>query len=379
MKVLHVYRTYFPDPVGGLQEAIRQIALSTQNYGVQTQILTLSPQPQPLTLVRPEGLVHRSMSYASPASCDLGGLAVLKLFKKLLSESDLVHYHYPWPFADVLHLLSRPRIPAVITYHSDIVRQKSLGVFYSPLMHWMLNQMSRIIATSPAYARTSPVLSDQKYIKRVTVIPLGIVDDNIAIKNNSQELDRFSIKQKEPYFLFVGVLRYYKGLHFLVEAAKNVSAKIVIAGSGPEEAALKSKVLELGVSNVVFLGQISDSEKVTLLKNCRGVILPSHVRSEAFGMVLLEAGKYGRPMVSCEVGSGTSYANLDGETGFVVPPENPLTLAYAMNRLLYDEVLADKLGCLARKRYLQFFSGEAMGLSYSKLYNDVIEERKLRK
>ena len=376
MKVLHVYRTYFPDPPGGLQEAIRQIALSTQSFGVQTQILTLSPQPEPRTLSRPEGLVHRSTSYAAPASCDLGGIDVFREFERLVSESDVVHYHFPWPFADVLHFLMRPKIPAVLTYHSDIVRQKTLGVVYTPLMRWMLGQMSAIVATSPTYARTSPVLSDQRHFGRVSSIPLGIVEENDPINSDMGVFDRLGLKQNEPYFLFVGVLRYYKGLHFLVEAAKQVGARIVLAGSGPEAAALKSKATELGVSNVIFAGQVTDSEKVALFRHCRGVVLPSNVRSEAFGMVLIEAGKYGRPMISCEVGSGTSYANLHGETGFVVPPGNPEALADAMNLLLSDQALCSRLGKAARDRYVNFFSGEALGRSYSMLYQDVVSSAK---
>ena len=92
-------------------------------------------------------------------------------------------------------------------------------------------------------------------------------------------------------------------------------------------------------------------------------------------MVLIEAGMYGKPMVSCEVGSGTSYANADGETGFVVPPETPEALAAAMNALLADDALAKQFGRAARRRYEELFSGPALGKAYTQLYQDVLKNR----
>ena len=105
----------------------------------------------------------------------------------------------------------------------------------------------------------------------------------------------------------------------------------------PEGAALRARADAAGASRVRFAGQVSDAEKAALLANCRGFVLPSHLRSEAYGMVLVEAAIQRKPLVSCEIGTGTSFVNLDGETGFVVPPESVPALAAALCRLL-DEV-----------------------------------------
>ena len=156
MRVLHVYRTYFPDPPGGLQEAIRQIAMSAVPLGIEAQIFTLSPTPYPPTITRPEAIVIRKRSWLAPSSCDLGGPDAFREFRSLARTADLIHYHFPWPFADVLHLAIRPKTPAVMTYHSDIVRQRMMGMAYSPLMRRMLHSMSRILATSPAYVTGHP-------------------------------------------------------------------------------------------------------------------------------------------------------------------------------------------------------------------------------
>lgn len=372
MRVLHVYRTYFPDPPGGLQEAIRQIALSVQSEGVASSVFTLSPRPGPEELSFPEGRVVRSRSWAAPASCDLGGWSAFRRFADMAKTVDVIHYHFPWPFADLLHLAVRPAVPAVMTYHSDIVRQRFLKRAYSPLMHRMLVSMSAIVATSPAYAATSPVLADKRIAGRVRIIPLGINEDSFSEKGDDRILRRLGLAEDEPYFLFVGVLRQYKGLHFLVRAAVRINAKIVIAGSGPEGDALQSHAKELGVENVIFAGQVSNEEKISLLKHCWALVLPSYLRSEAFGMVQVEAAMFSKPLICCEVGSGTSYINADGKTGFVVPPENPDALAKAVSTLLDDPDLAEQFGQAARRRYQRLFSGEALGLAYAQLYNDVL-------
>jgi rhamnosyl/mannosyltransferase len=372
LRVLHVYRTYYPDPPGGLQEAIRQIALSTASHGIVPQIFTLSETPHPVECLRPEGLVTRARSWAEPASCNLGGIAAFRRFSELAKKVDVIHYHFPWPFGDLLHLAVRPKVPAVMTYHSDIVRQRWLGRVYAPLMYRMLESMSAIVATSPTYAGTSPVLSDASLRDRVRVIPLGIEEGSYPHDGDVGVLRRLGLDEAEPFFLFIGVLRYYKGLHTLVQAAASVRARVIIAGSGPEGATLQEQARQLGLTNVDFAGQVTDAEKAALLKRCRALVLPSHLRSEAFGMVLVEAAMFGKPMISCEIGTGTSYVNADGETGIVVPPESPGELAGAMNRLVEDEALAQRYGQAARLRYERMFSGEALGRAYAALYQDVV-------
>lgn len=372
MKVLHVYRTYYPDPPGGLQEAIRQTCLATSVQGVENSIFTLSPRPFPAVLPLPEARVVRFRSWAAPASCDLGGISAFRRFRELAEEADIVHYQFPWPFADVLHLTGGCSTPAILTYHSDIVRQRLLGAFYRPFMLRMLHSMSAIVATSPAYARTSATLVQPDVQKVLRVIPLGIDEASYPSVGDERIFDKLRIAWDEPYFLFIGVLRYYKGLRFAIDAASRVAARIVIAGSGPEGEALRALAGRLGVRNVVFAGQVSVEEKVALLRRCRALVLPSHLRSEAFGMVLVEAALFGRPMISCEIGTGTSFVNADGETGFVVEPGKPTALAEAMNALLADDALATRMGLAARARYEQLFSGEVLGHQYAKLYREII-------
>lgn len=375
MKVLHVYRTYYPDPPGGLQEAIRQICLATKGYGIENTVFTLSPCPEPKTISREEAIVVRARSWLAPASCDIGGLGAVSTFRSLVQKADVVHYFFPWPFADVLHHAVGVDKPAVLTYISDVIRQRSLHALYSPLMWRTLKSMRAIVSNAPGYASSSLVLSDPRLKDRLRQIPLGIDESSYPRQGDDAIFGRLGVKNTSPYFLFIGVLRYYKGLQYLIGAAANLNAPIIIAGSGPMELTLVNQAKALGVSNIIFAGQVTESEKIALIKCCRAFVLPSHLRSEAYGMVLVEAAMFGRPLISCEIGTGTSYINVHDVTGFVVPPEDPRALATAMRRLLEQGDVATAFGLSARRRYEELFSGNAMGQAYASLFQEVCAKR----
>ena len=130
------------------------------------------------------------------------------------------------------------------------------------------------------------------------------------------------------------------------------------------------------LANVFTLGHVSEEQKTALLRKCRAVVLPSHLRSEAYGMVLVEASLCAKPMISCEIGTGTSYVNLDGVTGFVVAPRNAASLGRAMRQLIEDEELALRLGSAARARYEELFSGEAFGMNHLAFYQEALSSGK---
>jgi rhamnosyl/mannosyltransferase len=366
VRVLHVYRTYFPDPAGGVQEAIRQICLSTAQFDVTNSVFCLSPNSH-VSHTMQDPPVWRERSWMAPASCDIGGINALRQFTHLAHDHDLIHYHFPWPFADLMHFAARIRAKAVMTYHSDIVKQSILGRLYAPLMWKMLTSMDKIVATSPNYASSSKILSDPRVSSRVQIIPLGISD----VGDNLQSSRHASI-ENDPYFLFVGALRYYKGIPTLLHAAKSVSARVVIAGEGACGAELRQLAARLGCSNVEFKGYVTDEEKFRLIQGCRAFVMPSDQRSEAFGVALIEAAMLGRPMITTELYTGTSFINKNMETGLVVPPRQPVALANAMNTLLHNSELASNFGANARVHYKNLFTESALGAAYNSLYRQVL-------
>lgn len=372
MRVLNTYRTYFPDPPGGLQEAIRQICIATSQISVKNSIFTLSTNCHPKLIESPEASIYRERSWMAPASCDIGGLSAFSTYLRLLKQTDIVHYFHPWPFADVLNILKKSDKPALLTYISDVVRQQYLGALYAPLMWHTLHQMDVIVANCPAYVETSPVLSHRSIRDKVKVIPLGIDESSYPKNGDDAIFSRIRVNINEPYFLFLGVLRYYKGIHTLISAAKSLNAKVVIAGSGPESERLKKQVESLGLKNIFFAGQVTNKEKISLIKNCTALILPSHLRSEAYGMVLVEASMMSKPMISCEIGTGTSYVNYHEETGLVVKPENVDEMYEAMQTILENDTLAKTFGKNSRRRYELLFSGPALGQAYKSVYANLI-------
>ncbi|CAH0992005.1 D-inositol-3-phosphate glycosyltransferase [Sinobacterium norvegicum] len=370
MKVLQVYRTYYPDSQGGLEEAIRQIARGTSALGADNRIFSLQRKPGDAVIDYPEATVYRSHRHLSIKSCDIGFKAA-PLFKELYRWCDVVHYHFPWPFADLLEAAVGGNKPYIITYHSDIVRQKKLGLIYSPLMNNFLKGAARIIATSDNYCQSSSILAN--YAKTVAVIPLGI--DQASYPDASTSLLETTRQEYgSDFYFFVGVFRYYKGLHILLNAIKDAAYQVVIAGAGHEEEALKEQAKVLGLNNVHFPGFVSDEKKVALLTLSKAVVFPSHLRSEAFGITLLEAAMMGKPMISTEVGTGTSFVNLNETTGLVVAPNNPSLLRRAMDRLYNNPEETKKMGQMARQRYLEKFTGKVVGGSYYQLYQTIINE-----
>jgi len=372
MKVLHVYKTYFPDSVGGIEQVIRQLALSTPQYGVETVVLTLSSKEGERVIKIDNYYIHRARSVFEIASTPFSASAFF-MFKKLAQEADIIHYHFPFPFADLLHFLTRLNKPTVLTYHSDIVKQQNLLRLYRPLMNKFLGSVDCIVATSPNYLDSSNVLTS--FRDKVSVIPIGLDSATYPVVSDDR-LGVWRDKFGGKFFLFAGVLRYYKGLHILIDAALNSDYPIVIMGSGPMEKKLKDRVKDLGISNIYFLGFVCDEDKVALFKLSYAILFPSHLSSEAFGISLLEGSMYGKPLISADIGTGTTYININGETGLVVPPSNSTALRNAMDYLWNNPLIAERMGRNAKERYRSLFTADNMAESYANLYNSVLNSAK---
>jgi rhamnosyl/mannosyltransferase len=371
MRILHFYKTYYPDSVGGVEQVIRQMCVGTGRLGVTNQVLSLSRQTnlQPFEF---EGhMVHRVPNNFELASNAVSVQAVTQL-ARMARDADVVHYHFPWPFMDLAHFMARVNKPSVVTYHSDIVRQKALLRFYQPLQHRFLQSVDAIVATSPNYLGSSTVLD--RYRDKTRVITFGL-DKSSYPEPDQARLDQWRAKVGPKFFLFVGVLRYYKGLHILLDAVAGTNYPVVIVGAGPIEQELKDHAERLGLKNVMFVGRVDELDKVALLKLCYAVAFPSHLRSEAFGISLLEGAMFGKPMISSEIGTGTTYINIHQQTGLVVPPSDHEALRAAMRTLWDNPDLAREMGNRAEARYWQLFTAEQMADNYASLYQELVARR----
>lgn len=354
--------------MGGVEQVINQIARGASKFGVKTDVLSLTREQVPRTIEIDGYLAHRARLNVQIASNSFS-ISAFWRFAQLAKKADVIHYHFPWPFMDLVHFATMVKKPTVLTYHSDIIRQKRLLKIYRPLKRKFLGDIHRIVATSPNYLATSEVLA--AYQGKVSVIPIGL--DKATYPTPSSERLRYWRDQLGPrFFLFVGVIRYYKGLHILMQAAQGTDYPVVIVGTGPMESELKAQAAQLGLRHVQFLGHLSDEDKVALLMLTYGVLFPSHLRSEAFGVSLLEGAMYGKPMISSEIGTGTTFINIGDETGLVVPPGDAVALRQAMRYLWDHPEQAAEMGRRAEQRYWEHFTAERMVRSYVDLYSDVI-------
>nr|WP_314876126.1 glycosyltransferase family 4 protein [uncultured Pseudomonas sp.] len=370
IKVLHFFKTYYPQTMGGIEQVIYQLAEGGPAQGFESEVLYLSAQGAARNEQVGHHRVHRAKLDLEIASTGLS-LSAFKDFAELARQADIVHFHFPWPYMDLVHFATRLGKPTVVTYHSDIVKQKWLRMLYQPLMHRFLSSVDRIVASSPNYVVSSPVLP--RYKDKVTVIPFGL-DKATHPVPTPERLAHWRERLGERFFLFVGALRYYKGLDYLLEAAALTKLPVVILGSGHLEAELKRQAAVKGVENVHFLGGLADDDKVALLQLCYAFVFPSHLRSEAFGISLLEAAMYGKPLISCEMGTGTTFINIADETGRVVPPRDAPALAKAMRELWDDPEMAQSMGARAALRYQQVFTAEAMISAYAQVYRSLLEK-----
>jgi rhamnosyl/mannosyltransferase len=368
--VLHFFKLAYPQSIGGVEQVIHELASGCAEHGLVIDVLALSND---------NTVSHFQINGYSvdllPADFQIASTSfsykVIHKFAELARQADVIHYHFPWPFMDMVHFLCGIKKPSVVTYHSDIIRQKFLLNFYKPLMYKFLSNVSHIVATSPNYLLTSLIL--KKYEDKVSVIPLGI-NKNKYLHPNSIKLQYWKEKFGYRFFLFVGVLRYYKGLDILLDAAVGTDYPIVILGAGPMEAELRHKAARLGLNNIFFLGFLPEIDKVALLMTCYGIVFPSHLRSEAFGISLLEGAMYGKPLISSEIGTGTSFVNITNETGIVVQPSDSVALRQAMTDLWNDSKMAINMGIKAEERYWKHFTADTMVKSYIDLYFKLIDK-----
>jgi glycosyltransferase involved in cell wall biosynthesis len=366
MKILFIYKTYYPETYGGVEEVLRVLMTGLVQQGHQCTLLVASKGDRTYSRVEQGVTIHYCPATVTLSSCPFS-LSFLRKFRALSAEYELIHFHFPWPYADLAQFLLRPNIPYFVTYHSDIVKQKIAEIFYAPLRRWFLDHAAAIIATSEPYKKSSPVLA--RYGAAVQVIPLGLQEGPLP-ETFALERQRWLQQIGKDFFLFLGVLRYYKGLPYLLEAAVGNRLTIVIAGSGPEEKSLRALAQAKQLTKVHFVGQVSENDKAALLNLCKAVVIPASERSEAYCLSLVEGLRAGKPLISTELGTGTSFVNEHGLTGLVVPPKNAQKLSEAMHQIEQDPQLCAKFAQEARQRFETCFTNTVMVEAYNRLFID---------
>jgi glycosyltransferase involved in cell wall biosynthesis len=359
VKVLQIYKDYFPPVRGGIEGHINLLANGLKEKGVHVEVLvsnTSSRLEKEIIDGIPVTKVPQIGRYAS-ASLNMN---FSYWINKLGKQSDILHFHFPNPTAEISYLISGLNKNIIVTYHSDIIRQARLLKLYSPFLKQFLKKTDDIIITSPNYLETSPYLASFK--SKCTLVPFGI---NLSEFNshilNKKDVQSIRSQHGKSIILFIGRFRYYKGLHVLIESMKEIAGKLLLIGAGPLETKLKKQVDKLSLNNrISFLGELTDSEKINYLHACDVFVLPSIHRSEAFGIVQLEAMACSKPVVCTELGTGTSFVNQHKKTGLVVKPKDPASLSQAINHILNNPDVKERYGKAGYERVSHYFSQERM-------------------
>ncbi len=364
MRILHVYKDY-PPVIGGIEGHIRLLAEAQAQRGLEVTVLATSPDRR-TSIDQEHGVrVVRAGRLGELASTPIS----LRLVRQLRRErADVVHVHMPYPLAELAELTMGGGRPCVVTYHSDVVRQRTWAGLLGPLRRRFLRRTRCVLATSAAYVRSSPTLSRMR--DKCRVVPLGVDIDRFA---EPERTVRSPIDVDGQVVLFVGRFRHYKGLSVLVEAMTRLDANLVLVGDGAERGRLERQIRHSPArSRVSILSDVTDEELPGCYARADVVVLPSTERSEAFGLTLVEAMASGTPVVSTELSTGTSEVNEHGVTGLVVPPDDPAALRDALHTLLADTALRQRMGRAASHRARASYAANQMVDATLDAYEDAL-------
>lgn len=362
MRILHVYKDYFPI-LGGIEGNLRQIAELQVANGHDVSVLVTNPSRLPSREIINGVKVIRAARLATVASTPLSVMLPLLLLQQ---RPDVAHLHFPYPVGEVSQWLFGRKIPYVVTYHSDIVKQQTILRLYGPILRRVLANAAQIMPTSPNYIQSSPWL--QPLAHNCTAVPLGI-DPSPYL--DARPLAKFG--SERPTVLFVGRHRHYKGVNVLIDAMQTVDGRLLIGGDGPMRQEYEAQVVALGLQEKVqFLGNVAQEELANLYASADLFVLPSINRAEAFGIVLMEAMASGLPCISTDLSTGTSFIVDNEKTGHVVPSNDAPALATAINQLLDKPAERQKMGRAGRERILNQFTIQHMVARIQSVYEYVL-------
>lgn len=367
MRVLQLGKFY---PIrGGVEKVMWDLTAHLPEAGVACDMLCAilpgdKPDPQDASYARTEGgvlvfslpsggrvfcvkaLAKKAATMLSPA--------MVGWLRKHKGSYDIIHVHHPDPMAAMALRLSGFKGKVVLHWHSDILSQKGLLRLYRPLQNWLIRRADVIVGTTPVYIKSSPWLQDCQ--KKCTFVPIGI--DPLPEGEPVRIRNRYPC---EVMVLSVGRLVPYKGYSCLVDAAAFLPDgwKVIIGGKGPLQAALQEQIRAKGLEGKVELaGYLPQEDIPSWFAACDVFVLSSVLKTEAFGIVQIEAMSLGKPVVTTLVpGSGMSWVNAHGESGLNVPPGDPKAMAQALVEVVGEK---EKYGKAALKRFRELFTTECM-------------------
>jgi len=328
-RVLEAGKFYAPAP-GGSERALQDAAeAAARDHDVRV-LVTSHDGPASLDVVN--GIpVHRAAMLATAWSMPVS-TQYLRLFSHLAARADLVHFHHPFPLAELAGWLNGCRGRAVVvSYHAEVVRQRVVRPAYRFLQRALFRRADRIVVSSQRMLDRNRDFDGVR--PKCVVIPYAVRPGGSMTS------------AAENFVLFVGRLVAYKGLDVLIRAMRDVDADLVVVGDGPQR-----RELEAMGGRVRFLGRLSDAAVQACLARCRLLALPSVNNTESFGIVQLEAMAHGKPVVNTDLPTSVPDVSRHDETGLTVPPGDAPALARAIRTILTEPDRYERYSRAARGR-----------------------------
>jgi glycosyltransferase involved in cell wall biosynthesis len=375
MRVLQLGK-YWRKP-GGIETHVKTLCKTLAVAGVNVVNLVSS-------------INHKSDSfqrdgYTVVESPQLGVLFSTSIAPRMLTDArrlhaekafDLIHLHFPEPMSHLVSLALPAHIPRVITWHSDIVKQRRVLKLYKPFQTLEINRSKAIVAATRTHFTSSTQIPSNYPDSQKHVIPFGIDFDWLELTPYLADKAKSIRSQARGKFVVFALGRQvrYKGFDVLLNALQHTVAYLILGGEGPLTSQLKDQAQKLGISDrVVFTGKLSEEDAAACYHACDVFCLPSVTPNEAFGIVQVEAMACGKPVICTKLNNGVNEINPHMQTGLTVSPSDPIALSKAINQLRDNPTLATSLGRTAQQHARNKFSTENMITQYLALYEKVIK------
>lgn len=352
---------------GGVEAVLHAEAGDLAQRGFSVQVLACRPwgsAPRPF----PPGVEVQELPAPVVAGMPLAA-GFYPALRQLAAQSDLLHFHLPFPLAEAAALALPRHTRWIATLHAEVVgRPRWMTLPQQEITQHFLQRTEAIIVSSTRSAHGRALAALQE---RVHVIPFGFDLRPLL------QVGTLRRPKRKPVIAFLGRLVPYKGVDVLLRAAASLAAHVHILGDGRERAALERLTAQLGLrERVRFFGHVPDAELPLRLHEADVLALPSRTPAEAFGVAQVEAMATGLPVVNTALATGTDWVSLHGLTGLTVAPEDPAALAAALKRLLDERQFRLACGRRARQRARELFSIERRGPELASLCRELLPQRR---
>lgn len=371
MKILQLGKFY---PIrGGVEKVMYDLMLGLSALGVRCDMLCASSEGKSSSIdINGNARLMMTRTWTKKSATMISPSMVHRL-RRIADGYDVIHVHHPDPMACMALMMSGYKGKVVLHWHSDILKQRVLLKMYKPMQQWLIERADIIVGTSPVYVKESPFLEHVQ--DKITYLPIGV--EPMRVAPDAAEVLHGRYPGKKIVFT-LGRLVEYKGYEMLVEAARLLGDDyvVLIGGNGPLKEKLLQRIQALGLAErVKLLGYLRDDELPLYFGGCDLFCLSSVMKTEAFGIVQIEAMSCGKPVVATRIPqSGVSWVNEDGVSGLNAEPGDAGSLAQCIKDVLENEDDYRRYCDGALQRYNSLFTKEKMISNCLEMYKQMSEK-----